>query len=171
MTQYVKVGGSWRTIAAPNPKVSSVWRTTQQAYVKVSGTWRTFFQALGAVLPTNIIDYASEISPTDANVTLAVNSNGTWSTNGQAASSGTWQAGGTAADYQVRLSKTAGTDTSGSALATWLSCSLNNSWTLSETTNGNATRSFTGTLEIRMAASPNTVLDTATVDLDATVDV
>ena len=171
MTQYVKVGGSWRTVDSPRVKVSGAWRTVQQGYVKVSGTWRTFFQALGASLPASITDSKLAISTADASVTLTVNSNGTWAGNGDFAPSGTWQVGGTAADYEVRLTLSSGTTPSGSDMATWLSCGTTRSWSITETRNGYYTTSFTGTLEIRMAASPQTVFATSSVSLEAVVEV
>lgn len=171
MTQYVKVGGSWRTVDSPRVKVSGAWRTVQQSYVKVSGTWRTFFQALGANLPSSITDSALAISTANASVTLTVNSNGTWAGNGDLSPSGTWQVGGTAADYEVRLTLSTGTAPAGSAMATWLSCGTTRSWRITETRDGYYTTSFTGTLEIRMAASPQTVFATSSVSLEAVVEV
>jgi hypothetical protein len=47
MAEYIKVGGTWRTVSADqaaecgNVKVSNTWRTVTNSYVKVAGTWRT----------------------------------------------------------------------------------------------------------------------------------
>jgi len=47
MAEYIKVGGTWRTVSADqaaecgNVKVSNTWRTVTNSYVKVAGTWRS----------------------------------------------------------------------------------------------------------------------------------
>jgi hypothetical protein len=47
MPMSIKVGGTWRDIAAAGmlTRVSGTWRNVQTAYVRVSGTWRTFYQS------------------------------------------------------------------------------------------------------------------------------
>jgi len=169
MTMHVKVGGSWRAVDSPRVKVGGAWRTVQQGYVKVAGSWRTFYQAINATLPDSISEELYTSGASSASVTLVVNSNGTWETQGSMLGSGTWQGGSLNSEYEVRLSKTSGSGTTtGSAVATWLNCSTTRSWALTATVNNWS--NWFGTLEIRMAASPNTVLDTASVSLlaDAT---
>lgn len=81
-----------------------------------------------------------------------------------------WLGGGNASDYEVRVTKTSGPsfEAGSSATDTWLSLAASNVYTWStapRTANGITTITFT--IEIRMAASPNTVLATASVTLSA----
>lgn len=78
----------------------------------------------------------------------------------------TWlQSGYSAADYQIRVTKTSGTNPTGDSLGTWLSLSSNRTWSLARSTDGSS--SATLTVEIRDAAAPNTVRDSATYTLTA----
>lgn len=123
---------------------------------------------LGATLPDTISGSDYQISPTNASCVLNVKADGTWSCTGTAG--GTWlTGGGTGSDYEVRLTTVSGTAPLGTKNV-WLSLSSNNIWSLTEANNGNFSKSFDGTLEIRMAASPNTVFDSASVSMDVIVE-
>lgn len=81
-----------------------------------------------------------------------------------------WLGGGNASDYEVRVTKTSGPSfgAGSSATDTWLSLAASNvyTWqTAPRTVEGLTTIVFT--IEIRMAASPNTVLATASITLSA----
>jgi len=52
MTLYVKVSGSWRTVATVYTKSSGAWKNVPNVYSKVSGAWRTSFDPK---LPTPVM--------------------------------------------------------------------------------------------------------------------
>lgn len=129
---------------------------------------------LAASLPASFSMFDFAISPTNALTSLLVNNDGTYETyvGGFLQDSGTWKTGsGTVGDYQVRLTKTSGNNPTGSALATWITLSSSAAWYINETRDGYYSNAFTGTLEIRMTASPNTVLDSASVTMQAEVEI
>ncbi len=79
----------------------------------------------------------------------------------------TWKLSGAAADYDVRVTETGGVGlSSGSATATWLNLGTTREWGLSEGTSGFASDTYF-TAEIRLAASPFTVLASANIVLFA----
>ena len=81
----------------------------------------------------------------------------------------TWKLSGAAADYEIRVTETGGSGlTGGSAIGSWLSLGTTREWELTETLSGfSTTTEFT--VEIRIAAPPNTVLDSAAITLNAIV--
>ena len=81
----------------------------------------------------------------------------------------TWLLSGSVTDYEIRFTVTSGDAlTGGSASATWLGFGATREWELEEITSGGALTSNC-TVELRLAAPPNTVLDTATVQLNVLV--
>lgn len=78
----------------------------------------------------------------------------------------TWLTGGAVGDYQVRATLNSGTSPSGSAVGSWLACSSSRSWSISDSPGGAQTECEL-TVEIRDAASPNTVRATATITITA----
>jgi hypothetical protein len=106
----------------------------------------------------------STISPTTATASVSAKSTGLLES-----SSGyeyDWLLSGAAADYEIRATIVSGSVTSGTTGA-WLALSSTRTWTRTRTTLGTST--VTMTLEIRRV-SDGLVLDTATVALEATVD-
>lgn len=124
-----------------------------------------------ASLPTTMTGGEFAISTADASATLAVNAAGGWTLTG--GGSGTWlTGGGSGSNYDVRLSQTSSSGNAiGGTLATWLNLASNRTWTLVENRNGFYSSEFIGTLEIRLAASPFTVLDSSTVTINCDVEV
>ena len=145
------------------------------ANVASSGTIR-MAQFLGisnfaASLPSAIDPSDFAISPTDATARLRVYANGTWQATASGGN-GTWKTGGgSGSDYDIRYTKTSGTTPTGSSVNTWLNLASTADWILTESTNGNSTKTCSGTLEIRLAASPFTVLDSCTLTMTADVDI
>lgn len=111
--------------------------------------------------------------PDDAEVAFRVDADGdVYTAVGLSAafsSIGTWLGTGVVGDYQCALFKDSGDDTtSGSALATWLACSSDRTWTMTETVVAGA--GLTGSFTIKWRdATTLEVLGEATVDM--TVDV
>lgn len=79
-------------------------------------------------------------------------------------------AGGTASNYDVRLTAVSGTTPSGPALATWFNLASNQVWTIVKAGGSVGTVSFTGTLEIRDAATL-AILATSTITFNADVSI
>jgi hypothetical protein len=157
-TIWHNVNGTWKKCA--------LWHN-------VNGTWKQITALLGATLPSTFSLWDFAIAPTNATTSLGVNSDGSYDAyqGGSLMYSGTWRQGGASSDYQVRLTKTSGNNPTGAALATWIACSSGAAWYINETRDGYFSNAFTGTLEIRLAASPNTVLATASVSMSADVEV
>ncbi len=79
----------------------------------------------------------------------------------------TWLVTGAAADYEVLVSDLGSVGViSGSALETWLGLGTSREWTLTETEVGGSSNALF-TVSIRLAAPPNSVIDTATIELNA----
>ena len=79
----------------------------------------------------------------------------------------TWLLVGTAAEFDVRATLASGTSPSGSALATWLNCATDRTWSQFNGAVDGSTVSGVILVEIRDASSL-TVLDNATVTISAT---
>jgi hypothetical protein len=75
--------------------------------------------------------------------------------------------GNSPSDYQIRVTKASGDTPGGSSLGTWLSLSSNRTWSLFDGAGVAGTKTCKLTIEIRDAASPNTIRDTATYTLTA----
>lgn len=124
-------------------------------------------------LPSSIGQNDFAISPTNATVTVNIYNTGLYDgyQGGTQNMSGTWKLAGHAADYEIRYTKTSGTTPGGSAVNTWINLVSGAGWSLSEPTNGYASKACGGTLELRMAASPFTVFDSCTMNFEVTVEV
>lgn len=83
---------------------------------------------------------------------------------------GNWMSGGgVASNYDIRVTPTFGTYSLGSdSTGVWLNLGSSRAWNVMRATPGGKTCS--ATVEIREAAAPFTVLDTATVVLTATAE-
>lgn len=77
----------------------------------------------------------------------------------------TWLQSGAASSYEVRATVLSGTSPTGSALATWLNCGSDRSWS-QNSTGGAGSVSGIITVEIRSASSL-IVLATATITINA----
>jgi len=129
--------------------------------------------ALGANLTTYIL-YDMALSPTDATVSAFIYANGTYARKegGSTTNVGTWKQGGTGSNYDVRFLKTSGTNpTSGDSINVWHVLSSDRSWTLTESTNGFASKVNGGRLEIRLNASPQTVFTNVSMTMTVEVEV
>lgn len=79
-----------------------------------------------------------------------------------------WKLAGVVGDYDVRVTETGGSGLTGGSLTnTWLNLSAIREWTLEEPTSG-GTSTATFLVEVRLAASPFTILDSASISLAAT---
>lgn len=165
MALHQNVSATWKSLSAWI-NVSGTWKKAA-VWKNVSGTWKQITTLLASLMPSTASAEDFAIQPTDANAVLTLSSAGTWSATG--GGSGTWQSGGAASDYDARMTTVTGTLTSGTA-GTWQNLGTTQSWGRNETRNGFYTSTYTGTLEIRMAASPNTVLSTTSVTLTANVE-
>jgi hypothetical protein len=150
-------------------------RTIQVGYAyDSSGNRQEFYRNLSSSLPASISVLDLVIDPADASAYIEVYSNGTYYTSGVGAGTSTWMGGGTGADYEARWTPDPLTGstyvalTSSSGTGSWLSLGTSRIWQLDNTSVDS--RVARGTLEVRMAAAPNTVLSTTVVTLTATVE-
>jgi hypothetical protein len=169
MTWHVGVGGAWKEVTRPYVGVGGVWKSVEKMWVGVGGVWKEFYTALSASLTGRTVSHIVT-SPTNAAAGVRVTTDGFMYT-----LRGTsyvqieqWLLGGTVAEMECRWTNTSGTLSSGTA-GSWLPCSSNQEFSVAYTPNTPGSTACTGTLEIRMAASPNTVLASASYSLYAEV--
>lgn len=116
----------------------------------------------------------SALSPTDAGVTLNINSNGTvvvTSLNLGTLASYNWITPTTGSTtYYVRATLTSGTFTSGTT-GSWLALSSNRSWNTSYTSNSPGNKMTTATFEIATDSAGTNVVVSASISLEAFVDI
>lgn len=159
MAFHINNVGTWKPCTVWINNVGT-WKKAA-VWLNVSGVWKQITTLLSASLPASISAGDSVFAPNNAFAELYVSNSGGWgATNG---GTGTWLTSGTNSEFQVRLTGTGDTP-SGSALNTWITLSSNTNWSLSQNVQGFKT--FNGTLEIRMSASPNTVLASSTIVID-----
>lgn len=151
------VAGIWKPIVLWH-NVAGTWKKLVFKH-NVAGTWKGISQMVN--LPADLSAADFDILPGGAYAAITIFSGGTWSDD---SGTGTWREFGASADYEVRVTGTGNTP-AGSAINTWLSCATNRTWSLTQNSVG--IKTFTGLLEIRLAAAPNAVQDTATFSLSA----
>lgn len=134
-----------------------------------------------AGLRAGIIGGGVPVSINDATVSHTVNNSGTAqagyvidsdgqvyrNVGGTLTAIDTWLDSGLNSDFEVRATLASG-DTPTGTLNTWQACSSDRSWSVSATGGGGAVKSCVLTIELRDAASPNTVRDSASITLTAT---
>jgi hypothetical protein len=138
-------------------------------YAQYGTSKRTASLTVVSISDENISDNVAD--PSDALVSIHYDADGTLYGVGNDATiaDGTWRSGGVSADYEIRVTPTIGTFSSGSeSVSTWLSLGTTRSWRVTRTTFG--TKGCSATVEIREAVSPFTVLDTAFISLTASVE-
>lgn len=147
---YVPNDSVYAAVATAAPLVLSSFAGLIYPYTNVIGCYTTSNKAASA---TASVSYSLGSSIESATTNGAVG-----------AFSRTWRVGGNASDYECYLSGT-GTTPTGSALNTWLGLLSTRSWSLSAVDDS---KTFSGTIQVRLAASPFTVIDSASVFLEVT---
>ena len=150
---WMNVSGAWKKVA--------LW-------MNVSGAWKQITFLLSSLMPASAGSSDFAISPANASASLTLNADGTW--DAVPGGAGTWRGGGTSAEYEARFTVTSGALSSGTA-GSWLNLGTSRSWARNENRDGIYFESIcTGTLEIRTAAAPNTILSSTAVTLTAVVE-
>jgi hypothetical protein len=80
---------------------------------------------------------------------------------------GTWLLSGAASDYEVRFTNYSGSAPGGSALATWLGCGSDRTWTNTDVVNDGIPVESNNTVEIRRAGGTGVILDSATITISS----
>lgn len=172
MPYHIGVGGAWKLCTKAHVGVGGVWKEVQKMHIGVGGVWKEFYTNLGATLNTvSWLDNAA--TPTNVASGIQIHSDGTVNRlkTSTYTDQYTWLTGsGANTDYEVRMTTTSGTLSSGDTLGVWHSLGTTRDFNRNNNSDTPSTQEYVGTLEIRMAAAPNTVLATATVTLTATVD-
>lgn len=167
LTGYVTAGQDLRDRYAPLSAGSAAGVT---GFKVGASDLNTLFAAIGSTAVVAINNYTNTTDatpPADSSTTYALNSDKSITGPG-----GVWLTGGTASDYEVRATQVSdtitGTGTSATGtLNTWMNLGTSRSWTVAATASSNTARRWVLTIEIRRA-SDLTVLDTATIDIEAT---
>lgn len=167
MPTSVNDAGTWRTLQDVYVNDAGTWRRIQEVWVNESGTWRLVH--VGDVISidnTPVSD--SQISPTPAIVSYALLNTGVVqaSSAGVPFDVGNWvtPTSSAGAAYEARATVISGSPAG--TFGTWQALNANRSWSLSRSAVGTSSASFT--VEIRRA-SDGTVLDSATITLEAQV--
>jgi len=165
----IGIGGAWKNMANLSIGVGGVWKQVQKVSIGVGGVWKDVWQNL-AVACADLSANRLTISPANAQATITILNDGTWSstTVGGGTNTGTWLTAGTVAQVEVYLTGSGDALSSGT-LDTWLSCSTTRSWTLTNSADGVSTKTWTGTMTFRDATTLAT-LDTAAISIEASVD-
>lgn len=171
----IGAGGAWKRISGAWVGAGGAWKRVESIKVGVGGVWRDVYVGDEVTAP-NVSVSASEISPTDAHASFRMGADGHWYTSDTSVISyvdrGSWITPNSRANaYEVRFTVTAGSTPGGDPTGTWLAMSADRTWTLSETTDGFASKSTTFTLEIRRAADGVVVSTTTNNTMSANVEV
>ena len=171
MTQLaVKVAGTWSNVSNAVVKVSGNWKQVQNVKVRVAGTWQTVWDYFRAALPNiDLFDFA--ISTNNAQCSFYARANGQYQRweGGSIIGTGQWKTGGgTGSDYEIKLTRTAGT--SGGVDNTWLSLTEDRGWIWNENRDGNYQTTMDGYIEIRTAVG-GTLLANATINVECVVEI
>lgn len=162
---YVDDSGTVRKSQRVYVDDSGTVREIQRIYADDGGTVRlVFVNAVVSIANQNVQRIV--VDPADATASYALESDGDIATN--LVDSGDWitPKAAAGADYECRATVVSGTFTSGT-FGSWLALSSTRTWTLTQTTLGTSTASML--IEIRRA-SDGTVLDSATISFEATVE-
>lgn len=120
---------------------------------------------------TNHSVFGFVIDPANSSAAIQLNADGQMYSRADAAGLSpyeTWRGSCASNEYECYLERTAGSNPTGSALNTWLSCAISRTWQVAQNSLG--VTSFTGTLKIRRTTD-NVVIDFVTITLVAEVDV
>lgn len=120
------------------------------------------------VTAPNVTVFTTKISPTNAGASFRIAANGKWYTGntvGATVERGDWVLpNGNANLYSVRVTRTGGSATSFNTGTdgSWVALTSDRTWSLLETTDGNATKNIIFTVELALTASTGTVISTTT---------
>ena len=169
MTLSLKVASVWEEATNVAVKVSGTWKQVSNVAVKVSGTWKSVWSYLNSILPNINISHTTT-SPTNAHTALILYANGVYRLEEAGSfSHGNWTTRNPGAAYDIKFTKTVGDEpTSGSATNTILNMNATRSWVLNENTDGDASKSFSGYIEMRANVS-QTLLSNTTFSATAEV--
>lgn len=113
-------------------------------------------------------------NPASTQITLSSNGTLYEYKGGSVLSQYRWLYAGHQADYQVRFTQTQRIEDSGSTFSgtanSWLALSSSRSWWISQQADGFRISNWQGYLEIRMAASPQTIMANCSVVMSATCE-
>ena len=166
MTMHVKDAGAWKEVAQPSVRDGGAWKAVQEGWVKDSGSWKQFYTAeTVALTDTDVLEFT--IGGT-ATAGIIFGSDGQLSERQGGSvtdTTGEWlDPVGDGSDYQVRATKTAGSDpTSGPALGTWHPLSTTREWRNDRSTDGNTS----STLLCEIRKGTGSVLDSASIKITA----
>lgn len=153
MTISAKDGGLFKTATSAYARDAAVWKQVIEGYVKDSGLWK-LFHLLETIQLSNRTVSRVTISPTVATVSYRISADGNVNAGVSFTDVGDWiTPQNNMANYEVRATQTGGVEPiTGSALNTWLACTVNRTWTLVNNTAGTIQES-TMLVEIRNAAT------------------
>lgn len=159
-------GGTWRLMSHIYYNDGGTWRDLSEVWYKDGSTWRQVFGTSAPSGGANIANHT--ISSTDAvnGAGYRLASSGDAQQDAGAGSysniAGEWLVTGAAADYEVRVTETSGTLSTG-ITGVWQALSANRTWTVVASVG--LDKSCTISVSIRDVAT-STVQDTATITLN-----
>lgn len=159
MTIDVGVGGVFKAVPDMWVGVTSAWKKVSDGWVGVGGVWKQFYTSV-AVNLLGLDPYGVAITPDDSTAVYTLTSSGLEAATGL--SDSTWLLSGVASDYDVRVTVTAGTLTSGTAGA-WLNLGTNRSWSKVNPSNISSVQTVSMTVEISLAGAGVPIASAAVV--------
>jgi hypothetical protein len=137
----------------------------KRGQLKVTGIIGALASGNGSGARVNVVNRTYSGSTTSSSITCSTSFSSAGLNTGSGQSSYSWLLSGTASQYEIRMTTTSGTFSSGTT-GSWLSLGTTRTWTRQRTSVGIST--VTATVEIRDATSL-VVLDTATITITAEV--
>lgn len=175
----VNVAGTWNTVTQPEVNVAGTWEPVKIVKKNVSGAWQMVFASDAAVTVTSTLTGATAVGVGEGLLVAQFNFGHSGdifltgpNTQQVQLNVGEWHLGQPEAfiggDYQIRETIHTGTawQIEESPLNTYVALNDNRIWGLNRPAKaGIGTTSATGTFQIRLAATPFTVLTTFTYDI------
>lgn len=164
MAGFRKSGGGNVALTTRKRRSGGGWVDLTIAKRRSGGVWIDLFG--GVVNINNYLDTVDATSPADSSITYALNNDKSITGPG-----GVWLTGEAVGDYEVRATQVSDTGTgSGTSVSgtlnTWMNLGTSRAWSVFATANGNSSRRWVLTIEIRRV-SDLVVVDTATIDIEA----
>lgn len=157
--QYVNDAGTWRNLRNVYVNDGGTWRDIRQVYVNDGGTWRTVFTS--TFMPDIVISRADTGSPAE----LYIDNNGAirQRVGSTITSYGSWSTDPSTTDYEIFVSVTNGSFSTGDSTGVWLNMGTSRSWTRTAAVGATQTCDFT--IQLRRVSTGETI-NTATCQLE-----
>jgi hypothetical protein len=161
MTSHVNDAGTWRNLKNVYVNDAGTWRDLKEVYVNDGGTWRSVFTS--TFMPNIVVSRNDSGTPAE----LYIDNNGSIrqriGSTITSYSTPTWTTDSNTSDYEIFVTVTSGSFSSGDATGTWLNMGTSRSWTRGAAVGATQTCNFT--IQLRRISTSETI-NTATCQLE-----